>query len=318
MRRIGSGSLLMMAVAAIAALALPNTAVAQGGATRVCTRALEDPSGDSVSLRARFHVHAVDRSFDLPDWFQEDVGERVRGALDLPRPLEIDTYEVDSLPGGMVGHQTLRAMFRATLTRGGRIVDAHVIGGARNNRFDRAVIDAMRALDSSGQMKASAAEALSDSATAIVFLVTSVHADGSQSAVKMDGISVTTSKPRPVPEMAPAATRSDSGISVPLFAFRVPAREVTQRGRQIEEAHLLYYPTNLLTLGVMGDAVVSYVIGANGRVDTGTATAIRADHFEFLRATLVAMPEFKFEPLRLGGCEVRWIVEQSLSFRINR
>jgi protein TonB len=74
------------------------------------------------------------------------------------------------------------------------------------------------------------------------------------------------------------------------------------------------YPSMLQSAGVEGTVVVQFVVDTTGRVERGSARAVRSDHVMFERAVLDVLSRMKFAPAEVDGRKVRQLVEQAFGF----
>ena len=283
---------MVVASAAIVAQPIVLTTAAQAAAKPDCSLAMQSPSPDSISLLVLLEAHAFDREHDIPDWYQAEFADAVRASLVMPRPLAIDSYESDKKRQPNTAHQSLRVVLRAILTADGRIREARVVGGARNEAFDRALLAALAAVDRSGTLRQSSPMALPAAEIPIILQVTTTEADA---------------QPHGVAEVD----------HMPLFSFRAPLRVISRGLAQVPGVGHLQYPIALRRNGTEGDVVLSYVVGADGKAEQQSPVAIRTSHVDFLRAVLASLPDSRYRPLELNGCAVRAIVETPFTFRLD-
>ena len=57
--------------------------------------------------------------------------------------------------------------------------------------------------------------------------------------------------------------------------------------------------------GIAGEAVVSFIIDANGRVEPQTIRMVSFSHPEFIVATIAGVKKLRFAPARMNGSPVR-------------
>jgi protein TonB len=76
------------------------------------------------------------------------------------------------------------------------------------------------------------------------------------------------------------------------------------------------YPDILRQAGVEGEALVSFIVDTNGRVDLASFKVIRSTHDLFAAAVRNALPRMRFIPAMVGDRKVRQLVQQPFSFAI--
>lgn len=77
------------------------------------------------------------------------------------------------------------------------------------------------------------------------------------------------------------------------------------------------YPPALRDAGTEGSAVVSFVVGSDGRVEMTTFTVVRASHQQFADAVRDALPSMRFESARTAdGRAVRQLVQTEFQFKV--
>lgn len=75
------------------------------------------------------------------------------------------------------------------------------------------------------------------------------------------------------------------------------------------------YPVALKRAGIMGSAVVQFVVDASG--DVRDAVAVRSSHKEFERAAVEAVLKSKFRPGKKGNAVVNTRMEQEIEFKLS-
>ena len=76
------------------------------------------------------------------------------------------------------------------------------------------------------------------------------------------------------------------------------------------------YPPALLTKGIEGSVVVSFIVDTTGRPDARSFVALESTDVLFTRAVRDVLPRMKFTPAKRNGTRVRQEVEQRFTFRI--
>ena len=79
---------------------------------------------------------------------------------------------------------------------------------------------------------------------------------------------------------------------------------VLRNAREMQRVWKRLYPDVLNRGGIEGEAVVSFVIGTDGRAQPGTIHLVRASHPELGEATLASVPRMRYRPARLDGRSV--------------
>jgi TonB family protein len=74
------------------------------------------------------------------------------------------------------------------------------------------------------------------------------------------------------------------------------------------------YPDALRASGVQGEAVASFIVDSNGRVDPSSFSVTRADNALFAAAVRQALPRLRFLPAELDGRPVSQRVEMRFNF----
>lgn len=78
------------------------------------------------------------------------------------------------------------------------------------------------------------------------------------------------------------------------------------------------YPSMLQSAGVEGDVRAQFVVDTLGRVEPGSFKVLESTHDLFGTAVRDALTRARFQPAKLGGRNVRQLVEQTFTFRITR
>lgn len=76
------------------------------------------------------------------------------------------------------------------------------------------------------------------------------------------------------------------------------------------------YPPRLLTKGIEGSVVVSFIVDTTGRPVVRSFMALESTDVLFTRAVRDVLPRMKFTPAKRNGTRVRQEVEQRFTFRI--
>ena len=144
-----------LATLSAAFMASPARAQGQASDSARCAAALNAPTADSAIVEEDALIFPFDATKKLPDSYADLLGQGLRQMLVLPRPLVVDTYDdragyAKSDAGSkLYATPVLRSFYRLTLHRDGHLTSVRAVGGARNEQFDRAVVAALVALDTS-------------------------------------------------------------------------------------------------------------------------------------------------------------------------
>lgn len=101
----------------------------------------------------------------------------------------------------------------------------------------------------------------------------------------------------------PDAANSKGGPAVLAAALAERPRVINRY--EMEELWEKLYPPLLNMKGIGGDAVVSFVISTDGRVEPETIRMVSSTHPEFIVATIAGIKRLRFAPARLNGSPVR-------------
>ena len=111
------------------------------------------------------------------------------------------------------------------------------------------------------------------------------------------------------PAPAPPATGHSDGSA---FTGEQVEREV----RPLPGAPKPIYPSQLRDAGVTGRVLMRFVVGTDGRVESGSFEVIDSPNNAFSDAVRRAIMATRFQPAEVGGHAVRQLVEQSFTFAI--
>jgi protein TonB len=78
------------------------------------------------------------------------------------------------------------------------------------------------------------------------------------------------------------------------------------------------YPEHLRANNITGEVLMRFVVGTNGRVESGSFQVISSPERAFSDAVRAAVMSTRFRPAEVGGRPVRQLVEQSFIFKIDR
>ncbi len=77
------------------------------------------------------------------------------------------------------------------------------------------------------------------------------------------------------------------------------------------------YPEALKSVGVQGNVVMRFIVGADGRVEPGSIEAVSTPNKLFSDAVRSALLSSRYRPAEAGGEKVRQLVEQSFAFKLS-
>src|SRR5690606_32990592 len=78
------------------------------------------------------------------------------------------------------------------------------------------------------------------------------------------------------------------------------------------------YPEMLRSAAIEGLVEIEFIIDRDGRVRSGSLTALRSDHPRFLEAVRAALTGYRYLPAEAGGSAVAVLVRQRFEFRLDR
>ncbi len=76
------------------------------------------------------------------------------------------------------------------------------------------------------------------------------------------------------------------------------------------------YPDALKSVGVQGTVVMRWIVGTDGRVESGSIQVVSSPNKLFSDAVRTALLNTRFRPAEAGGQKVRQLVEQPFIFRL--
>jgi TonB family protein len=270
-----------------------------------CATALNAATPDSAIVEEDALFFPFDTTRKLPNSYAEMLGQGIRQMLVLPRPLGIDTYDDRAgLAKSDAGSKqyasvALRSFYRLALHRDGHLTSMRVVGGANNEAFDRAVVAAVVALDSSGMMPP--ALGFDDSFAGDTLDLRLTITNGSVTSTRSKG------QPR-----AP-----QPGVT-PLFRLRVPILPVDKPlAAETGNPHPRY-PPSMRNRGIEGEVRLEFLVRADGSVDLRSVQIRKATALEFASAAVEVMPRWRFSPLEVAGCKVASLTQMPFVFGLNR
>lgn len=76
------------------------------------------------------------------------------------------------------------------------------------------------------------------------------------------------------------------------------------------------YPEGLRAGGVTGEVIARFIVGTNGRVESGSIEIVSSPNKQFSDAVRTALSGTRFRPAEVGGRAVRQLVEQPFTFKL--
>jgi protein TonB len=108
---------------------------------------------------------------------------------------------------------------------------------------------------------------------------------------------------------APAVTSTDSGV----FSADCVDREPT-----VKAVHPVTYPEAMRKRGIVGEALVEFVVDTNGRAEPPSLRLVHATHSDFAPVARAAVASARFRPALLSGTAVRCRVRLPVVFQVAR
>jgi TonB family protein len=108
-----------------------------------------------------------------------------------------------------------------------------------------------------------------------------------------------------------------SAGSYAMFRASVPIYVASNLVKQLP-TFVPEYPKDLRRQGISGDVVLDFVVDESGQVAERSYRIVKLSDVPFGEAVLAALPKMRFEPMRIGGCAVKALVEQSFAFRLDK
>ena len=96
----------------------------------------------------------------------------------------------------------------------------------------------------------------------------------------------------------------------PYMEFQVE-KPVAKIGGEAPE-----YPSSLRDAGVTGEVLAQFVVGENGRYESGTLKILKSSNPAFTAAVKDALPRMKFSAAQIGGKKVQQLVQMPFQFHI--
>jgi protein TonB len=77
------------------------------------------------------------------------------------------------------------------------------------------------------------------------------------------------------------------------------------------------YPSAMRQIGIDGSVRLQYVVGVNGKAESGSITVISSTNKAFERNAIETIRKSTFRPAKIGGTPVRQLVQQNIVFSLN-
>ena len=100
--------------------------------------------------------------------------------------------------------------------------------------------------------------------------------------------------------------------TTPYMEFQVEQPVVKTGGANPE------YPGSLRDNGTEGEVLAQFVVGENGRYESGTLKILKSSHPMFTNAVKEALPGMRFSAARIGGEKVKQLVQMPFEFNLSR
>ena len=289
---------------AVAVDTLRPPAPAPASEARDCTLRNSAGPADSQTVEVVLAVRAFSPGHELSRDYRELLSAGIRQFITLPAPLVLDTFD-DNVAANAESERlprfaalALNATYRTMLTRDGRLLNSRAVGGATTPDFDRAMLAALAALDTSGLLPKPPAGAtwFTGDVAEIVVLVT----------------------PRPVSRAPGKTYPTDTMPAVPLLSFRTP---IERLDGSVRRAHgpVPKYPPDMEAQGTEAKVMLQFVVDANGKADMSTLQVLApVPPIDFVRSAVASVTDTHFKPMTIRGCPVRSLVQQPFLFGIGR
>lgn len=254
-------------------VAAAHDARAQG---RSACATANTPTADSLTLLLTSVVEPFDVGENGASEYATRIAGEIVGALAVPTPFGMDAYVGHRMPADDAQHITgahldLDAMYGITLTRDGHVKHAGVITTSLNPALDRAVLAAIRQVDSAGSFAPVPGRTQGDTLPLRLLLT---------------------------------ASDSSRARGVPILRARVPLRHLDRQLAPAGDERAPQYPDELRGRGIPGRVDVSFVVDAKGALIRSTISVRGATDAAFARSVLEVLPSYRFIPAAVDGCAV--------------
>ena len=107
-------------------------------------------------------------------------------------------------------------------------------------------------------------------------------------------------------------TGKEAGVKhdTPYMEFQVEKAVVHIGGASPE------YPSSLRDAGIKGEVLAQFVVGENGRYESGTLKILNSSNPAFAEAVKRALPGMRFSAAQIGGQKVKQLVQMPFQFNI--
>jgi protein TonB len=109
-----------------------------------------------------------------------------------------------------------------------------------------------------------------------------------------------------------AGVKKEEEHSGPYMEFQVE-KPVAKIGGEAPE-----YPSSLRDMGVTGEVLAQFVVGENGRYESGTLKILKSSNPAFTAAVKDALPRMRFSAAQIGGKKVAQLVQMPFQFNLAR
>jgi protein TonB len=168
----------------------------------------------------------------------------------------------------------------------------------RNEAFDRAVVHALVALDSSQLLPAPSG------------FGTVIEHDTLPVRLTITGGTVVSAK-------FTGTFPKKSGVT-PLVRLRVPLLRVDHQVAPVAGNPPPRYPYSMRTRGIEGEVQLEFLVRSDSAVDPESILAWKATSIDFLESVLAVLPGMRFYPMQIVGCNVASLVRMPFVFSLNR
>jgi len=172
-----------------------------------------------------------------------------------------------------------------TLQSDGRLTNARLVASSLSSSLDTHLLDAVTALDSMHAVPPWPEGAGGDSVT-LVF--------------------------------APTTESDSTSVSAPMFISMTPVWLIERDVSPKEGNPQPRYPAQAFERGIGDEILLAFAVDTSGAARMETVRVVRGTYREFAEAVLDALPNWRFEPARIGGCAVMEYVQMPFAFRMDR
>jgi TonB family protein len=116
----------------------------------------------------------------------------------------------------------------------------------------------------------------------------------------------------PLPHRKAAVAQSRDSVTRAYFEY-----EVSEPVTQVPGTGTLIYPAALRAANVQGEVIAEFVVDVEGKPEPETLRFERSSNDLFAAAVTEALPRMRFTPAKLGGKNVKQVVQQAFLFRLD-